>query len=127
MNILEYNNQKKPVVNGKIITKCINDYISLYNCENILLVRTPTTGDWMKNICMNNNNVVRILYDTDFITGINSSNIKDKIEYKNLEDTLSKLNKTYDLICIDPFHEYEISKENFNLLYSYLNEEGTII
>lgn len=127
MNILEYNSQNKTIVNGEIITKFINDYIRLYNCENILLVRTPTTGDWLKNICINNNNVVRILYDTDFITGINSSNLKNKIKYENLEDTLSQLNRKFNLICIDPFHEYEISKSNLNLFYQYLSEDGTII
>lgn len=126
MNISEYNSKKK-IVNGEMITKFINDYIRLYNCENILFVRTPTTGDWLNKICINNNNVVRILYDTNFITGINSSKLKDKIEYKNLEYTLTKLDKKFDLICIDPFHEYEISKSNFNLLYSYLSENGTII
>ena len=110
-----------------MITKFINDYISIYNCENILLVRTPTTGAWFKNICANNNNIVRILYDTDFITEINSFNIKNKIEYKNLQHTLHKINKKFNLICVDPFHEYEISKSNFNLLYSYLSEDGTII
>jgi len=127
MNILEYNSQNKKIVNGEIITKFINDYIRLYNCENILFVRTPTTGDWLKNICINNNNVVRILYDTDFITGINSSNLKNKIKYENLEDTLSQLNIKFNLICIDPFHEYEISKSNLNLFYQYLSEDGTII
>lgn len=126
MNISEYTPKKK-IVNGEMITKFINDYIRLYNCENILFVRTPTTGDWLNKICINNNNVVRILYDTNFITGINSSKLKDKIEYKNLEYTLTKLDKKFDLICIDPFHEYEISKSNFNLLYSYLSENGTII
>ena len=50
MNILQYNNKNKTIVNGEIITKFINDYIRLYNCENILFVRTPTTGDWLKNI-----------------------------------------------------------------------------
>ena len=80
-----------------------------------------------KYIYINNNNVVRILYDTNFITGINSSNIKNKIEYKNLQDKLSEINKKFNLICIDPFHEYEISKSNFDLLYSYLSEDGTII
>lgn len=65
MDISKYNNQKR-IVNGEIITKFINDYISLYNCENILFVRTPTTGNWLENICVTNNNVVRILYDTNF-------------------------------------------------------------
>lgn len=127
MNILNYYTNKKRIANGKIITKFINDYIQLHNCENILFIRTPTTGYWLDKICLHNNNVVRILYDTDFITGINTSNIANKITYTNLENTLNKLQKKYDLICMDPFHDYNISKSNFNLLYSYLTEEGTII
>lgn len=127
MNILEYNNQNNKITNGEIITKFINDYIRVFNCENILFVRTPTTGHWLDNICINNNNDVRIVYDTNFITGINSSKIINKIEYKNLEDKLTQLNKKFDLICVDPFHEYEISKSNFDLLYLYLSNSGTII
>lgn len=73
MNILEYNIEHK---NGEIMSKFIDDYIRVYNCENILFVRSPTTGDFLDNTCINNNNVVRIIYDTDFITGTNSSNLK---------------------------------------------------
>lgn len=127
MNILNYRNKTNKPANGKIITKFINDYIRVFNCESILFVRTPTTGDWLNDTCINNNNVVRIVYDTNFITGINSSKITNKIEYENLEEELTKLNKKFDLICVDPFHEYEISKSNFNLLYLYLSNSGTII
>lgn len=125
MDVSHYNVQK--TVNGAVITKVIHDYVRLYNCKNILFIRTPTTGNWLDNLFINNTNVVRILYDTHFITGINSSNIKNKIEYKDLEEELRRLDKKYDLICIDPFHTYEISKSNLDVLYSYLTEDGTLI
>lgn len=127
MNIFNKNREKNKITNGEIITKIINNYISKYNFTNILFVRTPTTGNWLDKIGVNNNNIIRIIYDTDFITGINSSNINNKINYNNLENILLKLNKKFNLICLDPYHDYEISKSNFNLLYSYLTDDGTMI
>ncbi len=124
MNILDYkiNNSS----NGHIISKFINDYINIHKCDNILFIRTPTTGDWLDKLCKNNNNIVRILYDTKHITGINSYD-RNKIEYHKLNNKLQSLNKKFDLICIDPFHEYNTSINDFNMLYLYLSNNGTII
>lgn len=127
MNILDYKPLSTEIPNGSVITKFVNDYIDKFKCENILFVRTPTTGAWLDNIGTNNNNIVRIAYDTQFVTKFYSFSIKNKIKYENLETELNKLNKKFDLICMDTFHEYETSKRDFHLLYSYLSEKGTLV
>lgn len=113
MNLLDYKPLSTEILNGSVITKFVNDYIDKFKCKNILFVRTPTTGAWLDNIGIHNNNIFRITYDTQFVTKINSSNIKNKIKYKDLEQQLINLNKQFDLICVDPFHEYEPSKRDF--------------
>jgi hypothetical protein len=125
MNILDYKIENP--FDGEIINKFIDDYIKVYNCKNILFVRTPTTGEWLDKLCINNTNVIRILYDTKNKTGISNYNLKSIIKYEDFEYELKKLNKKFDLICIDPFHEYETSKRDFKLLYSLLTANGTII
>jgi hypothetical protein len=112
--------------NGEIISKFIIDFINLYDCKNILFVRTPTTGAWLDNIFVNDTRVTRILYDTH--TKKYKYHKTTKIIEPNVfEYTLDSLNKKFDLICMDPFHEYTHSKRDFNLLYSYLSDIGTLI
>ncbi len=50
-----------------------------------------------------------------------------KIHSNELEKTLKSLNKKFDLICIDSFHEYNESKRDFELITSLLNDNGIII
>jgi hypothetical protein len=48
-----------------IYVKCIKLKIylySTYNPENILFIRTPTTGEWLDKLFIKNVNVSRILY-----------------------------------------------------------------
>lgn len=130
MNILDY--KITNYSNGEIISKFINDFVNTYNCENILFVRTSTTGEWLENLLVDKKNVDRLLYYTNNTMKKNVKNIKcnkftKKINLLELENFLHKLNKKFDLICIDPCHEYNISKMNFDLLYSFLSDVGTLI
>jgi hypothetical protein len=49
------------------------------------------------------------------------------INSDDLQNSFMYLDKKFDLIVIDPFHEYEYSKRDFELFYSYLSEIGMII
>lgn len=49
------------------------------------------------------------------------------IEHSKLENQLNLLNKEYDLIVIDPFHEYTHSMSDFNLVTKYLKPTGLLI
>ncbi len=126
MDLTKYN--KKKYSNGEIISEFIIDYVSLNNCSNILFVRTPTTGAWLDNIFQSeqNFNITRILYQT------NKTNIKYTCdqstiitESENLSKILSDLDKKYDLICVDVFHEYDESIRDFELFEKYLDYTNT--
>ena len=127
-NFLKYLH-KKSYKNGEIITIYINDLISNNNSNNIIFIRTPTTGAWLDGILPNDNSVIRLCY---YIQNIqpkkcNCHKSTTIFDLNNLEQKLDELNNKYDLIVIDPYHEYNISYNNFNLLLSFLNDDGCIV
>ncbi len=135
---------------GEIISMLIEDLNTIHKYNHILFIRTQTTGQWLDNLYKDNKNITRILYYTDK-TGMNEENKVQKVKKNNkkkrwnkkksiiksefwervhsnqLEDKIKSLNKKFDLICIDPFHEYDESKRDFTLLLSLLNDDGKII
>lgn len=114
--------------NGKTISQLVNDIYNLYQPANILFVRTYTTGDWLDKLLLNNNNVTRILYKTDKTTITKRSHRSTIIiDSTDFENKLNTINKKFDLICMDPFHEYEYSKNNLFLLSSFLSDTGILI
>lgn len=120
---------KKSYTNGEIITIYINDLINSKKYNNILFIRTPTTGNWLDYILPDDDNITRLYYHTPNVE-LNENDchkLSIIVEYNNLEKKLKELNKIYDLIVIDPYHEYNISYDNFNLLLSFLNDDGCII
>ena len=114
---------KNSYINGEIITIYINDLIKCNNYNNILFIRTPTTGHWLDYILPNNHNITRLYYHTLNVPLKTNNYHKSSIvvELNNLEKKLKELNNTYDLIVIDPYHEYNVSYDNFNLLLSFLH------
>lgn len=140
---------------GEIISMLIDDLNTTYKYNHILFIRTPTTGQWLDNLYKDNKNITRILYYTDK-TGMNEENKVQKVKKNNkkkriikrrknkkksiikselcervhsnqLEEKIKSLNKKFDLICMDPFHEYDESKRDFTFLLSLLNDDGKII
>ena len=105
--------------------------IDLYNenkYKDILFLRTSTTGYFLDNLFIENKDINRILYNTENInipTKTHPSTII--IKSNELENQLLSLNKTFDLICIDSYHEYEISKRDYRLVLSLLNDNGILI
>lgn len=126
---LKYLNNKT-YKNGEIITNYINDLICCNKYDNIIFIRTPTTGNWLDDILPNNKNITRLCYY------IQKTPKKRKYKYhrstiftnlNNIKETIKQLNKKYDLIAIDPYHEFNVSYNNFNLLLSFLKINGCII
>ena len=113
---------------GDVITWIASDLYKEYNYENILFVRTCTTGGWLDKLLINNPNVTRILYYTDKIKERTTSHASTTIiHYNELEHVLSSLNKKFDLICMDAWHEYNLSLRDFTILVSFLNDTGMLI
>lgn len=114
-------------LNGDIIKMIILDLHRKYNFTNILFVRTHTTGAWMDDL-MIDKEVSRIIYYVDKTKKNNSYNKSSiSIDSADLETTLMSMGKKYDLIAIDPFHEYYESKRDLNLLSSFLTDSGILI
>ncbi len=115
--------------NGHIISTIINELYEKNKFQNILFIRTPSTGEWMDNILNDNKNIIRILYETDKINlDLEKKNMSIKKVHSNeLEKTINSLNNKFDLICIDPFHEYNESIRDLRLLIPLLNDNGMII
>ncbi len=121
---------KKKYNSGEIISDLITDVINKNKYTSILFIRTPPTGGWLDNFLKNNKNIIRILYKTQHHnkkTKILAHPLTKIINSEELEHKLKTFNKTFDLICVDPFHEYEYSKRDFFLLSSYLTDNGMII
>ena len=127
MDISKFIN-KKCHNNGDIISLLILDLYKEKKYENILFVRTCTTGKCLDQLLVENKNVNRILYHTDKIRFRSEAHkLTIRLHSNNLEKYLLSLNKTFDLICIDPFHEYELSLHDFRIVSSFLNDSGILI
>ena len=126
MELHKYLYEKK--TNGDIVKMVFDDLHYLKKFKNILFVRTPTTAPWMDNMLKNelNINIVRIMYT--IIQGNYSKNPNyTHIEHHKIDDYLKSLNIKFDAICIDPYHEYKESSMDFNILSSYLTDDGILI
>ena len=106
-----------------------------YMFKNVLVVRSCTTGEFLDELVLDNTNITRITYITDKQRSI--IDIREKInilrkthkviKYGALQEQLNTINMKYDLICLDPFHEYEHSYNDLFLLKSLLTENGVLI
>jgi len=113
---------------GETISLLITNLYKQNKYKNILFVRTSTTGEWLDQILTENQDITRLLYHTDKInTSGKSHKLTKKIHSNDLENQLTLLNKTFDLICIDTWHEYDISSRDFRLISPLLNENGILI
>lgn len=118
---------KKEYLDGSIISQVIVDLYNSNKCENVLFVRTPTTGNWLDKVLINAPNVTRIIYDTHKIPRFSFHKSSIIIEHRILEDVLRSKNKKFDLICADPFHEYSYSQSDLSLLSRYLTDGGVMV
>jgi hypothetical protein len=119
---------KKKYNFGNIISSFIVDLYNANNYKNILFIRTCTTGGWLDDLLLENDKINRILYYTDKTEkNIKSHESTTIINSEDLEKTIASLNKTFDLICIDTWHEYDKSLHDFTIITPFLNETGMLI
>lgn len=128
---MNYSSYLKPRVDaGQVVTKIIQELHKEKKFKNILFIRTPTTGAWMDTMLTNNKEgaITRLMYTAGSITA-NSymKRIYTVIEHADLESHIGNLNILFDLICIDPFHEYYESSKDFSMLPLFLTENGIMI
>ena len=101
---------------NKSLPKKFNDlYILLndkYLFENILIVNTSVTGVFLDKMCLDKN-PIRIKYNFN--------------DLNNFITTINGICKKFDLILVDPYHEYNHSITTFKMLTPLLNENGILI
>lgn len=123
---------------GDIISLHIKQLFWSGKYKNILFIRTCTTGDWLDRLLVDEDNITRILYYSDKIAK-NTQHVHKNttiIREDELEQTLKGLKEEgneretsgkFDLICIDTWHEYDNSLRDFNIITSFLSENGMLI
>jgi hypothetical protein len=119
--------KKKNYMNGEVISLFIKDLCNKYNYNDILFVRTPTTGSWMDQLLKKNTRITRFIYDTRKAKIENCHKSTIIVKQEKMEVVINSLNKKFDLICIDPFHEYKESTRDFFYFYSLLKDDGILI
>lgn len=80
--------------------------------QNILIVNTPITGLFLDEM-LQDKYTTRIKYSPN--------------DFNNFIETINNINCKFDLILVDPYHEYEHSIVTFRLLTSLLDENGILI
>ena len=100
-----------------------------YKFNNILCVRHTTGGHFLDKLFLDKNNVKRILYESNNINvpKCNNPGLNILIQHKDLLNTLEKINIKFDLICLDPFHEYYESSNDLLLITSFLTDNGIVV
>jgi hypothetical protein len=114
------------------LPKCFNDLCikldNTHNFKNILLVRHPSGGFFLNNLFLNKKNVTRILYKTICFKQDDFKNSPyTLVEHSELKKVIGSCNKKFDLICLDPFHEYYESINDIKLLTSFLTDNGILV
>jgi hypothetical protein len=86
---------------------------NIFNFNNILIVNTYSTGLFLDNFFLKQDRITRIKYKPD--------------EFDDFLNIIEKLDKTFDLICLDPWHEYKESINSLTVLLKLLNKNGILI
>jgi hypothetical protein len=94
--------------------------VGKYNYENILFIRTPTTGDFLDKLMVNNSNITRIMYETYKIVNYSLHPSTHLVDYSQLPQLLLAMNKRFDFICIDTFHAFTTSQNDLHLMSLFL-------
>jgi hypothetical protein len=125
MNVSNY--LKKKLYNGQLVKIMFNDLHKKQQFTDVLFIRTPTTGGWMDDMLLDNSdiNITRISYQPE--NGIIIANSENILEHSKLESHLTSLDKKFDLIILDPFHEYYESNKDLLMLPSFMTENGILI
>lgn len=85
----------------------------IFHFKNILIVNTNSTGLFIDNLFLKQDRITRIKYTPE--------------KYDDFINKITNIGKKFDLICLDPYHEYKESIGSFTLLLPLLNENGILI
>jgi hypothetical protein len=111
---------------GDVISSFILDLYKENKYKNILFVRSCSTGIFLDKVLIEKQDINRIIY----YTGKKPKRMNRHslvIHSNDLETHLKSLNKTFDLICMDTWHEFAEASRDFKVISELLNETGILI
>ncbi|HMK70162.1 MAG TPA: hypothetical protein VK442_04240 [Xanthobacteraceae bacterium] len=111
-------------------TDIIRYLAKLWNYRSFLEICTPTTGNLFAKIDQSRFDAChRLMYrcPVDFADGLN---IDFRSSGSDIEQCIAEIRRNglhYDIILVDPWHEYETSFRDIELAFSLLIDSGAIV
>ncbi len=115
--------------NGKIISMLLKDLCEQRKPEKMLFVRTSTTGRWLDLMDIppeKEGSIVRMFYITKDNTPVLHEN-SHIVEQEGVAGFVDALEDEFDLICVDPYHEFDTSYRDLSVLTSVLSDDGILL
>ena len=126
----KYLTQKK-YGNGDIISILVNDLYKEYKYNNILFIRTSSTGMWLDKLLLNNK-VTRVLYKVEKVETQFTSHKSTKI-INNISDSISNYELEIDITFKKSISETKLSEiinklgDSIIILEKFLQESQLLI
>lgn len=120
------------IIDGKLISFLVKELCEkTSDIKSVLFLRTQSTGSWMDYIHLPSRICVgRILYLTDIEMRLEKCHPATRVvenDPTNLFTNYIDENMSFDLICIDGFHEYEASVRDFSYCVRLLSPHGVLL
>jgi hypothetical protein len=114
--------------NGEIITGLIDEVCAHELLKNALLIHTPTAGEWLGRISWPSHTKVTTLRYADHRQSHQAdSSFMDRNSFVLEMKRMSRLNTRFDIIAIDPFHDYRASQLDLELCIDCLDRDGLLL
>lgn len=114
--------------NGEIITALIDEVCVHERPKNALLIHTPTTGEWLDRISWPSHTKATTLRYADQRQSHKADfSFMDRNSFVLEMKRMARQNTRFDIIAIDPFHDYTASQLDFELCIDCLARDGLLL
>lgn len=114
--------------NGKVVSELLLHLCRRERPMRLLAIRTPTTGAWLEGLPIPHQiDVVVLRYAAPCQGERRDANYLSRKQFCAAVQALQDRQELFDLIVIDPFHDYQTSLEDFELCLGCLHQHGVIL
>ena len=114
--------------NGEIITALIDEVCAHEQPKNALLIHTPTTGEWLERITWPEHTTVTTLkYADQQQSHLANPAYIDRNSFVLEMKRMARQNTRFEIIAIDPFHDYTASQLDLELCIDCLDRDGLLL
>ena len=124
---------RRMIVDGRLISFLCRELCEKTpSIKNVLFLRTQSTGSWLDHIHLPSRVCVRrVLYTTNIEMRIETchpeTHIIENDDPTDLFNQYINENISFDLVCIDGFHEYDESLRDFSYCVRLLSPHGVLL